>query len=84
MSEDIPNNFLGLEPEFSDLETSRFVVLPIPYDATASYLKGTVNGPQAIISASQQVEYFDEILLDEFYQAGVFTAEAVECENVSR
>jgi agmatinase len=80
---DTANNFLGLEPEFSDLETSRFVVLPIPYDVTASYLKGTVNGPQAIISASQQVEYFDEILLDEFYQAGVYTAEAVECENVS-
>jgi agmatinase len=83
MSETVPNNFLGLDAEFSDLETSRFVVLPIPYDATASYLKGTVNGPQAIISASQQVEYFDEILLDEFYQAGVYTANTVECEDVS-
>lgn len=79
----LPNNFLGLEPEFSDLATSQFVVLPIPYDATASYLKGTVNGPQAIISASQQVEYFDEILLAEFYQAGVYTAKPVECEGVS-
>jgi agmatinase len=82
MSDNTSNNFLGLEPEFSDLESSRFVVLPIPYDATASYLKGTVNGPQAIISASQQVEFFDEILLDEFYQAGVYTAAPVQCENV--
>ena len=83
MNHEIPDNFLGLEPEFSDLETSRFVVLPIPYDATASYLKGTVNGPQAIISASQQVEFFDEILLDEFYQAGVFTAPPLECHGLS-
>jgi agmatinase len=79
----VPDNFLGLEAEFSDLETSRFVVLPIPYDATASYLKGTVKGPQAIISASQQVEFFDEILLDEFYQAGIFTAKALDCDGVS-
>jgi agmatinase len=83
MSTDVPDNFFGLEAEFSDPETSRFVVLPIPYDATASYLKGTVNGPQAIISASQQVEFFDEILLDEFYQVGVFTAPPVECQGVT-
>lgn len=83
MSDNVSNNFLGLEAEFSDAEASQFVVLPIPYDKTASYLKGTVNGPQAIISASQQVEFFDEILLDEFYQAGVFTADAVQCDGVS-
>jgi agmatinase len=78
-----PNNFLGLEPKYTDPDSSKFVVLPIPYDATASYLKGTRLGPAAIISASQQVEFFDEILLDEYYQAGVHTLAPLECENLS-
>jgi agmatinase len=46
-------------------------------------MKGTVEGPEAIISASQQVEYFDELLLDEFYQAGIHTAAAVDCRELS-
>jgi agmatinase len=83
MDTGVPDNFLGLESEFCDLETSRFVVLPIPYDATASYLKGTAAAPGAIITASQQVEFFDEILLDEFYQAGIFTAEPIQCDGIS-
>jgi len=77
------DNFLGLEPKYSDPKKSKFHILPIPYDVTASYVKGTVNGPKGIISASQQVEYFDEILLDEFYQAGVYTQDEIKCKNIS-
>ena len=56
----IPNNFLGLEEKHSTYETARFVVLPIPYDATASYRGGCRAGPAAVIEASGQVEWFDE------------------------
>jgi len=77
------DNFLGLEPKYSDPKKSKFHILPIPYDVTASYVKGTVNGPRGIISASQQVEYFDEILLGEFYQAGVYTEDEIKCKNIS-
>jgi len=77
------NNFLGLEEQFSDLNGSRFVVLPIPYEGTVSYLKGTASAPAAIIAASQQVELFDEVLLDEFYQCGIATAKAVEVSELS-
>jgi len=52
-------NFLGLEPEHSSRARSRAVVLPIPYEATASYGAGTRFGPAAIIAASQQVELYD-------------------------
>lgn len=35
------------------------VLLPAPWDGTASYGKGTVNGPKAILKASHQLDYFD-------------------------
>ncbi|MFO7634662.1 MAG: agmatinase [Caldilinea sp.] len=54
-----PDNFLGLEAEFSSLERAGVLVLPIPYEATVSYGGGTAAGPEAIISASQQVELYD-------------------------
>lgn len=69
----IPDNFLGLPPKLSDLATARYVVLPVPYEGTVSYETGTSEGPRAIITASQQVEHFDEELGREFTKAGVAT-----------
>ena len=34
------------------------IIIPIPWDATASYGKGTSNGPQAILEASTQLDFF--------------------------
>ncbi len=69
----VPDNFLGLDPGQSTYETSRFAVLPIPYDATASFMSGSRLGPRAIIGASQQVELYDHDLGGEFVDAGVVT-----------
>ena len=76
-------NFLDLEPQFSRYQSSRFVVLPLPYEGTATYRTGTGGGPAAIIQASTQVELFDEELCAEFFQAGLFTAEPVDCQSLS-
>jgi len=38
------------------------VILPIPYEATTTYRRGCKNGPDAILEASHQVEYYDEEL----------------------
>lgn len=76
--ETIPHNFLGLPEANSRYEDSRFVVLPIPYDSTASFMTGTRNGPQAIIAASHHLEWFDEELGAECYDDGVCTLEAIE------
>jgi len=51
-------NFLGLEPEHSG-PGSRVWVLPVPYEATTTYGKGTARGPGAMIAASQEVELYD-------------------------
>jgi len=73
-----PDGFLALDAADCDYDTSRFAVLPIPYDATASFLKGAARGPEAIISASRHLEDFDEELGAEFHHEGIATLEAME------
>ncbi len=68
-----PDRFLGLEDSESEYARSRFAVLPIPYDGTASFLAGTRHGPRAIITASQHVETYDEELHGEFISGGIAT-----------
>ncbi|MEK7564007.1 MAG: agmatinase [Patescibacteria group bacterium] len=58
--EHVPNNFLGIN-EVS-MEEAQVLVLPIPLEATVSYGKGTAKGPEGIITASQQVEFYDHEL----------------------
>jgi agmatinase len=72
-----PANFMGLPREYCDPATARYVVLPVPYEGTVSYKHGTAEGPSAILDASQQVEWFDDELRDEFVAAGVATLPAV-------
>ncbi len=40
-------------------ESARVHILPVPFDATTSYRKGTADGPEAILAASRQVELYD-------------------------
>jgi agmatinase len=53
------SGFLGLPEACRKPDTSRVYVLPVPYEATVSYEKGTKDGPRAIILASHQVELYD-------------------------
>lgn len=73
MNPHLPDNFLGLSAEQSDYRRARYAVLPIPYDATVSFQVGTREGPRAIITASQQVELFDEEFGREFCDCGIAT-----------
>jgi len=69
----LPTNFGLLEPEASDYETSRVAVLPVPFERTVSYGKGTSAGPAAILRASQSMELYDEELGAEPYRMGIAT-----------
>ncbi len=76
----LPDNFLGLDERASDYSSARFAILPIPYDATTTYGTGTRDGPRAIITASQQIELYDEFLGRPSPRGGVATLPAVEPE----
>ncbi|HRP53328.1 MAG TPA: arginase family protein, partial [Fluviicola sp.] len=41
----------------SESEAS-IVIIPVPWDATASYGKGTSDGPKAILDASTQLDFY--------------------------
>ncbi len=69
----VPFNFGALGEDLSSLEHSRIVILPVPYDSTSTYLAGSREGPQAIISASRNMELFDEELGYEPSCAGIHT-----------
>lgn len=44
-----------------NVEESRVVLVPVPWEATVSYGEGTASGPKAILDASQQIDLFDPI-----------------------
>lgn len=72
----LPNNFGLLDAESSSYETSRVAVLPVPFERTTSYGKGTALGPAAILRASQAMELYDEELGAEPAVQGIATLPA--------
>lgn len=77
MADVVPDNFLGLPHDMAEYKSARFAVLPVPYDSTTSYAVGTRDGARAIITASQQVELYDEALGRESLKDGVATLDPV-------
>lgn len=61
------------------LNDAAFVVVPVPYEKTTSYGKGTRNGPRAVIKASYELELWDEETGAETWEKGIFTTKPVNC-----
>ena len=74
----IEGRYGGLADEFSSLENSQIVILPIPFDQTTTYQQGTEKGPSALIEASRNLELYDIETRSEIYRLGIHTAPAVE------
>ncbi len=71
--------FIGLEGQ--DYEKARIVVLPIPFEATTSYMPGARFGPQAIINASRYLELYDIELKKDISSVGIFTLPELACSK---
>lgn len=79
-------NFLGIEdPNLYEYNKAKVVIQSVPYEKTSSYLMGSAKGPEAIISASQFVEFYDEELdmnsIDKI--GGIATLPALDFENLA-
>jgi agmatinase len=77
-------NFLSIPKENSSLSNSKAVIISFPYEKSTSFGKGTKLGPKAIISASSQVELFDEELEKEtYFKVGIHTTPEIKPSNVA-
>jgi agmatinase len=70
-------NFGGDEVVYNYQE-SAIVILPVPYDATSTWMKGADKGPEAIMQASVNLEFYDIETGSEAHKHGIFTYEPVE------
>lgn len=66
--------FLDMDSKFSLQESAKYVLLPVPYDGTSTFVKGADKGPQAIIDASDSIELYDIQFDKEVYREGIYTA----------
>lgn len=75
---DQQEGFLGLDAEDAGpAEAAKAVIIPFGLEASVCYGGGTGRGPEAIIAASPQLEFFDEELWCEpFRRFGIATLEA--------
>ncbi len=63
----------NLREEYCNVKDAQVVILPVPYDATGTWIKGADRGPAAIIEASANMELFDIETNSEAYRKGIFT-----------
>jgi agmatinase len=78
---EVPFNFCGLDTQYSNYDSSKIVILPVPFERTTSWMKGTSNGPDAMIDASRNMELYDIASDSEVYKYGIFTGEAIQAES---
>jgi agmatinase len=65
-------NFGGNEVVYSYSE-SRIIIVPVPYDGTSTWMKGADKGPDAILEASVNLEFYDVETSTEAHLAGINT-----------
>jgi agmatinase len=73
-------NFLGIDSHCS-WEEAEVAILPVPLELTTTYLKGTCQGPGALLQASHQVELYDDELKQESYKRGIATLAPMVFKN---
>ena len=70
-------SFGGLPEKYTQPDTAKIVVIPVPYDGTSTWVKGANRGPSAILEASANMELYDIATDSLVYQQGIYTAPAV-------
>lgn len=69
-SEHAPDHDAGLFGFSVPISEARLVIIPVPWEPTTSYGRGTAAAPKAIVLPSHQLDLSDEAF-GEFYTAGI-------------
>ena len=70
-------NIFGGEEVHCPIDRASIIILPVPFELSTSYVKGTKKGPEAILNASTYMELYDEELDLEAHRIGIHTAKSL-------
>ena len=65
--------FGDFEEQYREYANTKFAILPVPYDATSTWVKGADKGPEAFLDASFTLENYDVETGTEAYKHGIAT-----------
>ncbi|MEE0973041.1 MAG: agmatinase, partial [Paludibacteraceae bacterium] len=65
--------FGDFEEQYREYSSAKFAILPVPYDATSTWVKGADKGPEAFLDASFTLENYDVETGTEAYKHGIAT-----------
>jgi agmatinase len=71
-------NFGDLPQRYCAYEPAKIVIIPAPFDATSTWIKGADKGPAAIIEASANMETYDIETNSEVFKQGIFTDKPIK------
>jgi len=74
-------NYGGLTKELTKFDTSKIVIIPVPYDGTSTWIKGSDKGPEAIIEASANMELYDITTNNEVHKNGIHTMRPIKINS---
>lgn len=69
-------NFGGNEVVYS-YDESKIIIVPVPYDETSTWMKGADKGPDAVLNASVNLEFYDVETDSEAHLKGIHTISPV-------
>ena len=70
-------NYADIPENYAALDSSKIVLIPVPYDGTSTWGKGADRGPKAFLEASENMELYDIETDSEVYKNGIYLADAV-------
>ncbi|MBI9018345.1 MAG: agmatinase [Phycisphaerae bacterium] len=74
MSDKIPEIIFGAnEGGSTNYESSEIVIVPVPYDGTSTWIKGSDKGPIALLKASANLEFYDIQATSCVCERGIYT-----------
>lgn len=69
--------YAGIPAEYSKLDQSKIVLIPVPYDGTSTWQKGADKGPEAFLEASENMELYDIETDSEVYLQGIHLVDPI-------
>ncbi|MFB0926257.1 MAG: arginase family protein, partial [Vicingaceae bacterium] len=69
--------YAGIPEEFDRKETATVVLIPVPYDSTCTCHNGADTGPEAFLTASENMELYDIETDSEAYKEGIYLAQPI-------